>query len=153
MGKSAIKIIVDANIVFSAILNSNGKIGDILINSDNKFEFIAPDFLREEINDKYSRIQKVSGMTLDRIQDTEYRICKEIQFISEEQIAPKHWKSAFELVKDIDPKDTPYIAFSKHFKCKVWSGDKKLMNGLAKKKFLQMIDTDQLFKLKEKSKI
>lgn len=29
------KVIVDANIVFSAILNSNSKIGDVLINSGN----------------------------------------------------------------------------------------------------------------------
>jgi predicted nucleic acid-binding protein len=27
------KIVVDANIIFSAILNSDGKIGDVLINS------------------------------------------------------------------------------------------------------------------------
>lgn len=43
------RIIVDANIVFSAILNTNGKIGDILINGGKRFEFIAPDFLRYEI--------------------------------------------------------------------------------------------------------
>lgn len=34
-----VKIIVDANIVFSGILNSNGKIGDLLINSRKYFEF------------------------------------------------------------------------------------------------------------------
>jgi predicted nucleic acid-binding protein len=39
------KIVVDANIIFSGILNSNGKIGDLLINSDKMFSFIAPDFL------------------------------------------------------------------------------------------------------------
>ena len=46
------KIIVDANIVFSGILNTNGKIGDLLINSKKQFEFIAPDFLRTEITSK-----------------------------------------------------------------------------------------------------
>jgi len=43
------RIIVDANIIFSAILNTNGKIGDILLNSHKIFEFIAPRFLKEEI--------------------------------------------------------------------------------------------------------
>ena len=43
------RVIVDANIVFSGILNSKGKIGDLLINSRKHLEFIAPDFLREEI--------------------------------------------------------------------------------------------------------
>ena len=38
------KFILDANIVFSGILNTNGKIGDLLINSKQYFTFIAPDF-------------------------------------------------------------------------------------------------------------
>jgi predicted nucleic acid-binding protein len=41
-----VKIIVDANIIFSGILNSNGKIGDLLINSKDVLQFIAPEFLR-----------------------------------------------------------------------------------------------------------
>jgi len=44
-----VRLIVDANIVFSGIINSKGKIGDLLINSKNKFDFIAPDFLWNEI--------------------------------------------------------------------------------------------------------
>jgi len=35
------KIVVDANIIFSGILNSNGKIGDLLINSGKFFSFIT----------------------------------------------------------------------------------------------------------------
>jgi predicted nucleic acid-binding protein len=56
-----VKIIVDANIVFSGILNSHGKIGDLLINSKNHFNFIAPEFLRYEIKDKYAKLQLISG--------------------------------------------------------------------------------------------
>ena len=33
------KVAVDTNIVFSAILNTNSKIGDILMNSESIFEF------------------------------------------------------------------------------------------------------------------
>jgi len=44
-----VKIIVDANIVFSGILNSSGQIGDLLINSKKEFNFIAPHFLSFEI--------------------------------------------------------------------------------------------------------
>jgi len=65
-----VKILVDANIVFSGILNSDGKIGDLLI--------------------------------------------------------------------------------SKQFRCKLWSGDKKLTNGLAKKGYTNIINTDDLYKLRQK---
>jgi len=37
-----VRIIVDANIVFSAILNTNSKIADLLPNSKGIFDFIAP---------------------------------------------------------------------------------------------------------------
>ena len=33
------KIVVDTNIVFSAILNSDGHIGELLFNSEEQFEF------------------------------------------------------------------------------------------------------------------
>ena len=132
------RIIVDANIVFSGILNSNGKIGDILINSKKYFDFIAPDFLRTEIYKHYSRLSKISGMTLDEVREAEFQIYKDITFISEEQIKQNHWLTAEKLVLDIDPKDTHYVAYSKHFRCKIWSGDKELIKGLAKKKLHEL---------------
>ncbi len=143
------KIIVDANIVFSGILNTDGKIGDLLINSKKHFDFIAPDFLRTEIQKHYQRLSKISKLSLDQVREAEFQICKDIIFISQEQLKVSTWISAQKLVADIDLKDVPYIAFSKHFRCKIWSGDKTLMKGLAKKGFHNFIDTNELFKLRE----
>ena len=142
------KLIVDANIDFSGILNSNGKIGDILINSNKKFDFIAPEFLRTEIYKHHSKICKISKMTLEQVREAEFLICKDIKFISAEQIKNSHWILAEKLVADVDPKDTHYIAYSKHFRCKIWSGDKELIRGLSKKGFTNFISTEELFKLK-----
>ncbi len=143
-----VKIIVDANIIFSGILNSNGKIGDLLINSKNQFDFIAPDFLRAEIRKHYPKLCRLSKLKLDQIQESEFQLYNNITFISEEQIKKSHWISADKLVADIDPKDIPYIAYSKHFRCKLWSGDKVLTRGLLKKGYKNIITTDELFKLR-----
>lgn len=124
------KLIVDANIVFSALLNTNGKIGDILIKSKTRFQFIAPDFLRVEIKKHYKKISKISGLTLDEIRESEFQIYHNIQFISEEQIPDKHWQSAINL------------------KCKIWSGDKELIKGLTKKGFTNFVTTNELFELR-----
>ena len=70
------RIIVDANIVFSGILNSNGKIGDLLINSKGIIDFIAPDFLRMEIRKNYSKLTRISKMTLQDIRESEFRFAK-----------------------------------------------------------------------------
>jgi len=140
-----VKIIVDANIVFSAILNTNSKIGDLLINSKDHFEFIAPNFLQAEIHKYYPKLAKISGMTLAKVHDVEAHVCEDIHFISEEQVRISTWQAASKLVADIDPKDTPDIAFSKHFKCKLWSGDHQLIRGLRKKGFKNIVTTQDLF--------
>lgn len=143
------KIIVDANIVFSGILNSNGKIGDLLINSTKYFRFIAPDFLRIEIDKHHPRLCKISGMNVEVVKEAQLQVCKDINFISEEQIKPGFWSAAEKIVADIDPKDTHYIAYSKQFRCKIWSGDKALMRGLSKKGFTNFITTEELFELRQ----
>ena len=143
------KLIVDANIVFSGILNTNSRIGDLLINSKQYFTFIAPHFLTEEIRNHYSKLSKISGLTLAQIQEAEIHICKNLLFISEEQIKNACWISASILVADVDLKDTTYVAFSKHFHCSIWSGDKALIKGLEKKGFKNFISTQELFKLRE----
>lgn len=143
------RIIVDANIVFSGILNSKSKIGDLLINSRKYLEFIAPDFLREEIFKHYPRLCKISGLTSLQVRESEFQICKDITFISEVQINHATWLTAEKLVASVDPKDTHYIAYSKHFRCKIWSGDKALINGLARKGFTNFITTDELYKWRQ----
>ena len=143
------KLIVDANIIFSGILNTNGKIGDLLINSKKYFDFIAPDFLRSEIRKHYQRLSKISGLTIEQVWEAEFQLYQDITFISEEQIKVSTWEIAEKLVSDIDPKDTHYVAYSKHFKCKIWSGDKALIKGLAKKNFTRFVTTEELFKLRE----
>ncbi|MCL2073252.1 MAG: PIN domain-containing protein [Marinilabiliaceae bacterium] len=142
------KIVIDANIVFSGLLNSNGRIGDLLINSNPYFSFIAPDFLRTEIYKHYDKLLKVSKLTLEQLLEAEYHIYKSITFVSEEQISDDSWAFANELVSDIDPKDIVYVAFSRQFDCKLWTGDKKLINGLAPKKYHNIWTTDDLFFIK-----
>ena len=144
------RIIVDANIVFSGILKSDGKIGDLLINSGGIFKFISPDFLRIEIQRHHDKLVQISKLTLVQVLESQFQICKSIHFISDEQISLTNWDLAENLVFDVDKKDISYIAFSKQFKAKIWSGDKSLIKGLAKKGFTNFISTNELWDLRQK---
>jgi len=53
------------------------------------------------------------------------------------------------IVRDINIKDTPYVAFSLFYKCKIWSGDKALSNGLENKGFKNIISTEELFEIRD----
>lgn len=144
------RIIVDANIVFSAILKTDSNIGDLLINSNGIFKFITTDFLRIEIQKHHDKLMRISKLTIDQILESEYQIYKSINFIADEQISKASWYSAKKLVQEIDIKDITYVAFSKQFKAKLWSGDKKLINGLSKKGFTNFISTGELWSLRQR---
>jgi predicted nucleic acid-binding protein len=147
-----VKVVVDANIVFSGILNTKGKIGDILINSFGLIDFIAPDFLRMEIRKNHNRLAKISKLSIQEILESEFLICKDIVFISEEQILTTNWGAAFDLVKNVDENDIHYVAFSKQFNRKIWSGDKQLIRGLGRKGFNNFIATSELYVIREELK-
>ncbi|MBC7382889.1 MAG: hypothetical protein H7296_07815 [Bacteroidia bacterium] len=53
------KIIADTNIIFSCLLNSNGKIGDLLFNSDGIFVFYSCDYMRYEIEKHWDKLKRL----------------------------------------------------------------------------------------------
>ncbi len=57
------KIVIDTNIVFSAILNSQSSIGQILLYSDKTIRFYSPRFLQTEIQNHISKIKKYTHLT------------------------------------------------------------------------------------------
>jgi predicted nucleic acid-binding protein len=144
-----VRIIVDANIVFSAILNTNSKIADILLNSKGTFEFIAPDYLQTELHKYFSKISKITKLSISEIKNVENKVTKPITFMSGIHIPETKWILAEKMVIDIDYKDTPYVAFSLFYKCKIWSGDKILRKGLESKGFKNIISTEELFEIRE----
>ncbi len=145
------KVIIDANILFSAILNTESRIGNLILNGESSFSFVAPGFLKEEILQKHEKIKKVSGLSDAQLEESKNQLYAFIHFLPAEFVSFDNWKTAFELTHDIDPKDTPYIAFALQLECSIWSGDKALINGLYKKGFYRFHTTDELFRIRAKN--
>jgi len=78
-----VKIIVDTNIVFSAILNSGSRIGKILLHSKGHFQFFTSNFLRKEIQKHRSKLLKLTNLTEDELTELETLITQNITFIDE----------------------------------------------------------------------
>lgn len=123
-------LVIDTNIVFSAILNPNSNIGDLLLNFQNKVSFYAPEFLLVEIEKYTSKIEKISNQTPEEIEVIKSLVLSKITFISEELIFEENWKKAYNLTIDVDENDTPFVALALQLNAKLWSGDKKLNKGL-----------------------
>lgn len=104
---------------------------------------------KTELRKYYSKISKMSMLSISEIEKIENKITKPIDFMSGIHIPEIKWTLAENMVKDIDIKDTPYVAFSLFYKCKIWSGDKVLRNGLENKGYKNVISTEELFEIRE----
>lgn len=137
---------MDTNIVFSALMNANNAMGEILMNLQDELEFFAPELLRIELERYSSKLCKVSKLSSNQLLESSTRLLEKINLISEEAISNSSWEMAYELTKDVDEDDTPFVALSIELKAPLWTGDKKLSNGLLHKGVEIIVTTTELNK-------
>ena len=58
-----VKIIIDTNVIFSGLLNTDGTIGDLLFNSDGVFEFYSCSYMRHEIEKHWEKLKSISKLS------------------------------------------------------------------------------------------
>jgi predicted nucleic acid-binding protein len=136
------KIVVDTNIIFSSLLKKDSKELEIIQRDD--IEIYIPKFLIIEIFKHKERIIKFSKLSENEILESFYLILKYCYVFDEEDIPDKIRKQAFEYVKDVDPKDVVFVASALTLDCNLWSGDKKLINGLKNKEVNFLVQTKDL---------
>lgn len=138
------KIVVDTNIVFSAILNTNSRIAQILIYQNPKFQFYSCDYLQTEILRHHDKLVKLTQLTTNELAELESFITHNITFINEHLLPSKLVEETQIQLQHIDPFDVPFVALAKHLNAKLWTGDKKLYNPLKEQKFQNIISTQQM---------
>lgn len=139
--------VVDSNIVFSALLNPDSIVGEILLDIQNKFEFYAPEFLVTEIEKYSDKIAKYTKLSSGNLKIVKTSILSSIQLISEELISENSWNKAIELTKNVDENDTPFIALGIELNTKLWTGDKKLIKGISRKQKGLIVTTEEMKEL------
>lgn len=139
------KVIVDTNIVFSAIISDKGKIGELLLNKPGDLQFLSPIFLMEELDKHAMRLMSITGYSEAEYQQIKFFVSRNIEFIDLKRIAKKYWEMSYQLLKDIDEDDVSFLALNLEINGNLWTGDKKLINGLANKNYSKMITTDALY--------
>ena len=113
-------LITDSNLIISALITPNGAIASI-IKAKHNFQFIAPDFVFEEIDEHWDKI-KVLSLLSDKELKAELLFYRNLIKVYDQKI-----------VRDVDPEDVFFIALHLHTGHKIWSGDEKLKKGLTAK--------------------
>jgi predicted nucleic acid-binding protein len=141
------KIVVDSNIVFSAILNSKSKIGQILIHGSKYFDFYSVGLLKNEILEHKIKILDLTGFSQSEFSDTFQVIISRIKFVNEILLTDKDLIKAIDLVSGIDLDDSVFVALNNHLSANLWTGDKHLINGLKKKGYSRILTTNDLYEI------
>lgn len=140
-------VVVDTNVVFSAVLNTNSSISIALLQPQNKAHFYSTNQLQVEIRKHHEKLRQLAKLTdneLDMLLEIAWR---RIKLIDIGLVPIEIYKQAIELTSDIDPDDTEFIALTEYLNGKLWSGDHTLIKGLRNKgwdKFISLAEVQKL---------
>ena len=136
------KYVIDANILFGAIISSRRIYLEIIKN----YDLYAPDFALKEIEKYEELILKKTKVGKKELNSFLMQLFKGITFLPSIFIEKRSREKALELCEDIDEKDTPYVALSIQLDIPFITNDKKLYKGLKKKDFSQVILFENVIK-------
>ena len=87
---------------------------------------------------------KSARKSLSEIETLQRWALAQVKLVSEDVIARKHWIRAADLAAKVDANDIPYVALALMHKCPIWTGDKKLRDGLAANGFSKTLTTAEV---------
>lgn len=138
------RVVVDTNIVFSAILNTNSKISKIILQPKSKLNLYSSNQLKYELAAHRTKLKKISNYSEIELQRATLLIFSKIRFINAELIPVTLFTEAEKLTLNVDIDDTEFVALTEHIRGKLWTGDKELAKGLISRKWNKLISTEEL---------
>lgn len=134
-------LVVDTNIVFSAILNTNSRIAGILTKPDSSLILHAPTYLLTELVEHRQKLEKALKLGPNGILELTHIVTRRINFIHEQQISTQNWIEAEKITAVVDCDDAVFVALALELKCALWTGDKKLQREISG---IEILSTDIL---------
>ncbi len=121
-------VVVDTNLIFSALIPKASKIREILF--DTSIIFYSPNYLISEIYKHKDKLIKNSKLNESEFYLYFNGITERINFIPIDFVGVNSRQKAYSLCKNIDLKDIPFVALAIDLDIPLWTGDKKLKEGL-----------------------
>ena len=137
-------VIVDANLLISAVLNPEGTVAKLLILNDLDVEFVVPEYAWTEIQSHKNRICIANNIPFVYFDKLLTKLISFFLIFSEREVSTETIEKAFVLTSDIDKKDAIYVAFSLTLDALLWTGDLKLYRGLRRKGFKNVVTTKEM---------
>ena len=132
------ELIVDANVIISALVATFGKTCELFFS--DKLKLYAPEYLLEEIKNHGKEILDKSKLSKIDFEVILSLISSNIEFIPFSE-----FKSFISKASEVcpDPNDTEYFALALKLGCSVWSNDKKLKE----QNLIKVLSTSEILKM------
>ncbi|MDO8634536.1 MAG: PIN domain-containing protein [archaeon] len=111
---------MDTTVIMSALLKDSTTRKLIL---GKKFSLLSIWFSQTEIKKYESYILKKAGLAQKDYETVFEKIFGNITLFDETEISNDFFEKAFQIMKNIDEKDTPFLALSMQENCSIWSED------------------------------
>lgn len=127
------RIVVDANILFSALLRPQSPFTRRIIQREQTF-FVCESAIVSLFKHK-ERIVSLSQLPEEDVVRQFYILLRHVTVSKEGLIEQAVRKEAVRLCRDVDLDDTPHVALTISLDGLLWTGDKALKRGLRKQGF------------------
>jgi predicted nucleic acid-binding protein len=137
-------VVIDTNILFSALLAADGRIHQTLFRSGDRFRICETALV--ELFEHKERILSITRLTAEEVTGMYHRVLGRVEIFPEALIPVEAWSRAVVLCSGIDSDDVPHVALTLTLNGLLWTGDRKLRRGLASKgfdSFFQPLDDER----------
>jgi predicted nucleic acid-binding protein len=120
-------VVVDTNILFSALLRKPTRFSEILLQAEHRF-YVSESVIIELFRHK-ERILRLSRLNEDELVHLYQILLRRLHVYKEDLIAPEHGHRGHALCRPIDETDTPHVALALELNALLWTSDKALREG------------------------
>ena len=137
-------VIVDANILFSALISSNSRIAKILTDPHLSLQRVSCHYAVVELFKHQPKLIQLAKKPLEAVIGDLSTLINNLQLYSETLIEPQYWQEASRLTVGVDNFDVSYVALTLQTGGWLWTGDKKLTVHLRGMGFDRVLNTEEL---------
>src|SRR4051812_42056841 len=127
-------VVVDANIAFKTLVSNRGDLRTRL-DPASGLRLYSPGFIFVELFKHRERLTLAAGLSEDQLLEALHVLVSCLEFVNEANISIGSWVEAYRLCKDVDERDTAYVALALHLEGRLWTQDKELREALVPRGF------------------
>ena len=127
-----VSVVVDTSVLFSFLLRTNSTPRRIFLANSTR-SYYCPRFVLVELFKHKERMARATELTEEELLECLNEMLAHVRFVEEGSIPIGTWIEARRLCRDIDPKDTPFVALAIHLGAELWTDDAELKAGLTAK--------------------